>query len=65
MIILTWIAIVLLQLGAMRTACEAWQEWGLYGASMQRRNRYAFAAVVLSVMALLTAFAVGQFTAVC
>lgn len=65
MIVLAWIAIALLQLAALRTAAEAWHEWGLYGANTRRRNRYAFVSLVLSVAAVLTTFAVVQFTAVC
>ena len=55
MIVLTIIFAVMLQLGALRAAIEAFEEATLYNPNKKRRNRWIFATFVLSVAALLTA----------
>lgn len=57
MTILTIIAAVVLQAGALYTGAMFSHEAGLWNPNRKRRNRYAFACLVLSVAALLTAHA--------
>lgn len=55
MTILYIIAAVVLQAAAIWTGANAHHEAGLWSPNRKRRNRYAFACLVLSIAALLTA----------
>lgn len=53
--ILFLIAAAILQAGAIRCAIESWENGTYFTPNKKRRNRYAFATLVLSVAALATA----------
>lgn len=65
MTILTIIAAVVFQNGALYAGAMAWNEAGLWNPNRKRRNRYAFTCLVLSVVALLTAYSLGLRIAGC
>lgn len=57
-----WISVfvvVVAQLGAMGMASRAYHEAGLWTPNKAKRNRLAFSCLVLSAVALLTAYRIG------